>query len=901
MEQTLNLDENLTSFNHDSIIFSENTIINNEDLQSSSKKNSSIAKINEIKQLSRHSSIGKKKYKRSPNNQILNNPKLDDNKKTLFSYLLIEPTDRSKNQVEFIKKYILQNTSLIENLNHSIGNVFQDKSKDMFDLNAIVTEICRFLKYKNIYYGNKVFRIGESEDNIYYIFKGIVEIVKPEKFSIKMNGFEYFTYIMRLKRDNEKYLIQLIFESKNKFVINREDFKNLNYIFLYIKLKDYFKNKEKGKDYEKSEIIKIIKSCFCDPQNILENFTDEDNINEKILKQEVFKISEDVINFYYSMATNPEQCDIYLYKYHSVKTLKEGSSFGEPGGNKRNLREYTVNTLEDCYFGYLEVKQYDAYLKLEKEQKIKDKSNFLLSNFFFGTINETTFSNRYLSLFLYEENSQGISLINQNDKIDYIYFIKDGSVELSCSHSVYSSYGLLLRIHAKILQLDLDEVTDFLLAKNRNKRNVLEKDYSKLINSPIVIKNKNSIIALESFLFDFNSLYNAKIIGQKISYYKLHVNSLRKILKENREVISYGKEKARIEIKLISKRLLAALNIRVHSIKLKEADLNNEIRNNNLDKMLDNNFSEKEKKRKKVSLGSLTSSKKTRKILNANLLFDDFNKNNKRNDNNNVFTSINDDILEDNNISISVKNELNLVNKLQLNIEKNLLFFKSNKKFNTSKISSNNSKTISNTKNLKQQNSNILFSRNSNNIINSSNKFCQTENCNSVLSKIKNKNFLLQTYSKDKIHNKRKLKLINTEKSNRFSNPGPLTFKVIKTTQSNNLDENNDKKNYLTSGLNEDNTFFSMNGKQKLNYFSKNDENENLKNNQKLIYEANFLDFDKLPASYIQFIHETNEGNYNDFSTSYGQSFRQGKVKSIKYYQNKKFKYNEFKTNYFAK
>ena len=98
-----------------------------------------------------------------------------------------------------------------------------------------------------------------------------------------------------------------------------------------------------------------------------------------------------------------------------------------------------------------------------------------------------------------------------------------------------------------------------------------------------------------------------------------------KLFRENREVISYGKEKARIEIKLISKRLLAALNIRVHSIKLKEADLNNEIRNNNLDKMLDNNFSEKEKKRKKVSLGSLTSSKKKRKILNANLLFDDFN------------------------------------------------------------------------------------------------------------------------------------------------------------------------------------------------------------------------------------------------------------------------------------
>ena len=903
MELKLNAKENLLSPKKNKTCSFDKNIIISGNTQTYSKKKSTLNKITDNRKNNRYNSY---KRKRNQNNQILHNPKLDENKKILFFHLLIEPEERTKSQIEYIKNYLLKNTPLIENLNKTIGNVFHEKSKDIFDIDAVINEFCRSLKFKNIYYGNKIFRIGECEDNMYFILEGLVEIVKPEKFKIQMNGFEYFTYLMRLKRDNEKYLIQLIFDCKNKFVINKEDLKNLNYIFLYIKLTDYFRNNENNKYISKSEITNIIKSCFCDPEYILRNCDDENNIDEEILDQIEFKISDDIINFYYSMAIDNEQCDVYLYKYSSVKHLKNGGVFGEPVNNKKNLREYTVNTLEDCYFGYLEVKQYYKYLKLEKEQKIKEKSNFLLNNFFFGNVNEDIFNYRYLSLFLYEEKSQCNSIINQKDKIDYIYFIKEGTVELMCSHSVYSSYDLLVKVHTNIINLNLNEISEYLFEKNRNKRETLENEYTKLINTPLVIKNSNSIIALESFFFDLNSLYNTRITSQKISYYKLSVNSFNKILKENKDIIGLVKEKATSELKIIVKRLLAALNIRIHNIQIKEEDINNsKVKSNDDNKIsgnFNNSFIENEKMKKKYLSDSSYEYKKNKNKKNANFTFNDFNNKNKKNKINNVNSSINDESVENNILSISVKNELNLVNKLQHNLEKNLLFFKSHNKTNSSKVS-NNSFNISNIKNLEQQSNlnNISFFKN-NNMINFTNKNCQTEKkCNNIISKIKNKNSILQHFYQDKISNEKSLPIIiSTEKSNCRYNPCPLLYKAIKT---NNLTQNNDKINNIMNDLNEDNSVFcNIERKQNSNnFFNKGINRISLKKNHQLINETNNMDFDKLPASYIQFLPEQNEENENDYSAVYGQGFRQGKVKSIKSYKNKKWKYNVFKSNYFKK
>ena len=73
---------------------------------------------------------------------------------------------------------------------------------------------------------------------------------------------------------------------------------------------------------------------------------------------------------------------------------------------------------------------------MEKKKIIHKECLFLLENFF-SSIKFYLFYSKHFHLFTQHEYSNGKNLFTEEDKFEYIYFVKDGEVELSLNMNVF--------------------------------------------------------------------------------------------------------------------------------------------------------------------------------------------------------------------------------------------------------------------------------------------------------------------------------------------------------------------------------------------------------------------------------------------------------------------------------
>jgi len=112
-------------------------------------------------------------------------------------------------------------------------------------------------------------------------------------------------------------------------------------------------------------------------------------------------------------------------------------------------RNATIFVEEFCHLGVIDKNTYEQYLLNERlKAKIKEEK-FLIENFFFKYIRPSIFDNKYFNQFIYKEFTSGQILFNTNDEIDYIYFIKEGEIELLMNNSIVQISKLLLDLTHK--------------------------------------------------------------------------------------------------------------------------------------------------------------------------------------------------------------------------------------------------------------------------------------------------------------------------------------------------------------------------------------------------------------------------------------------------------------------
>jgi len=159
-------------------------------------------------------------------------------------------------------------------------------------------------------------------------------------------------------------------------------------------------------------------------------------------------------------------------------------------------------------------------------------------------------------------------IVNENDPIRYVYFIKSGSVKLTSTRSIAENHLLIELIKNILLKSDKENTDNIKLDINNLYNNVTNnlEYFSKDMN----IKNKVHIMTLQSnncigsgcLYYGFNYLYTAEVNSEIVELYKIPIDKIMRIVndKTSKVFYYYGKHSEQ-SLKLFFNRLIRLNNM----------------------------------------------------------------------------------------------------------------------------------------------------------------------------------------------------------------------------------------------------------------------------------------------------------------------------------------------------
>ena len=481
---------------------------------------------------------------------------------------------RTTNEISLIKSYILNISKL--------PNKFIQEHIHESSYEKIIILSSPFVEYKYIKEKKTVIYKGNDEAHyLYIVLRGSVMIQNIVKINKMMNGYEYYLLLIKLKNQKEYYLLEkTIIENYSIFPFNKEDIFDLEKIFLkllLLKIEDennpdiiddiLMKSKLKYSDFgiesyrEKLERIR--------KENIENEFNNNKQINNKevsifnvigdfknnlkTIKQNVERIPIKKCKSYYFFLIESYKIKVFNFEYKDFQELKTHDYFGDFENGKYKQKAYTISNEADLLL--LKTEVYKNFIKSDMKKIIEDEVNFLLKNYFFKSIIKSTFDKFYFRLFETVIYQRGQNIFFENEKVDYIYFIKEGEIKLTSNRSVLENHVLIKLIEKKInikekYPNDINSITNFPLYDIKNSLKV-RKEFQ------IFMVYNNDSLGIESVQFALNYLYNAIVFSKKAKLYRINIEQLMKIFKDKNEEASYDfRENAQEKLKMLYNRLI---------------------------------------------------------------------------------------------------------------------------------------------------------------------------------------------------------------------------------------------------------------------------------------------------------------------------------------------------------
>ena len=498
--------------------------------------------------------IYKFKLKKLENNNIIINKKkkhIDINQ--VIQKLRIPIEKRTMNDIYIIKKYI--KTTKIESLFYNEINL---KGKLY---NSCLLFISFLIKFKYIKKDEIIFRIGEVPDFLYLTIDGKVDVLKPIGKIRSLTGFEYFLQLMKYKKNKENYLYSLcIQENTINYEIKKKDKNLIPYIYLTYRLdeikKRYFINFENVFDLIDISPIDL----GLNPAKVHLIGYIYKNINE--IKSRMPLITREELKLYEFIDDKANKKDVTIFEYESFLKMNKKEYFGDNAYIRKTTRNATAKTEENCCLGYVNIELYSLNYYKEKKSIYDKKVNFLYSNFFFQKISLRKFDNRYFNFFISENYINNDYIYNENSPSNYIYFIEEGTVELTSTKSIIEIQILLKGLKDKdinnIEKYDYDKINS---NWNEIKNYVIKKQMNKLL-----VLGKKNILGLESFFYQIPYITNARVISPKAKLIKIDKEHLYQIIIRSNECLGDLKSKVHNTLKIISHRLFGINNNKLKRI-----------------------------------------------------------------------------------------------------------------------------------------------------------------------------------------------------------------------------------------------------------------------------------------------------------------------------------------------
>ena len=316
--------------------------------------------------------VYKSRIKKLDNNIEKKKENIDINQ--IIQKLRIKPEQRTMDDIYLIRKYIKK--TKIESLFYNEINI---KGKLY---NTCLLFISFLIKFKYLKKNEVIFRIGESPDFLYLIMDGKINVLKPIAKIKSLTGFEYFLQLMKYRKNKDKYLYSLcIQENTIHYEIRKKDKNLIPYIYLTYRL-----------DEIKKRIFINFKNVFeligispidlgLNPSKVHSISYIYKYINE--IKSRMPPITREELKLYEFIDNKELKKDVTIFEYESFLTMNKNEYFGDNAYIKKDLRNATIKTEENCCLGYVNIELYGMNFYKEKKNIHEKKINFLYTNFFF--------------------------------------------------------------------------------------------------------------------------------------------------------------------------------------------------------------------------------------------------------------------------------------------------------------------------------------------------------------------------------------------------------------------------------------------------------------------------------------------------------------------------------------
>ena len=461
------------------------------------------------------------------NNLKLNENNYDYNNAVEISKIVdrvkVPPEDRKMSDLLEIVKFLTTT---------KLGKYFKEgfEKKDIFE--KLITFCGVEMKYKFFKKGETVFRIGDLPDNFYIILLGKVDILKPLQVNTKLTGFQYFSYLMDLKKSNDEHLFKLCINANRiNFRIDYDDIKDLKYIYIYIMLEHI--NRKKYIDFGKGLSLVGMSFKDFDLEPTKEQSTDIKYIIENTKKIKIYlpDIPITTISKYIFFKDTTSLKEVIIYEYSSFLTLETKSHFGDTAMDANTTRNATIRAKEDTHTAYISCSSYFRHVVVEKAAINDKKVHFLNMNFIFNKISMKKFEQKYFGLFICNNYKKGDIIYHENDFPNNVYFIEEGDIELYTSKNIYELQNVIEYLEQKRFRFlknknnneekSNDKEYFFTYSKINFRENDITKEINEKKNNKIFLLKENEDLGILSFYFGYPYIATSIVSSATAKIYKI--------------------------------------------------------------------------------------------------------------------------------------------------------------------------------------------------------------------------------------------------------------------------------------------------------------------------------------------------------------------------------------------
>lgn len=514
------------------------------------------------------------------------------NNDKIFSYIQYIMTKINKSQIdiEFMKLYF-NSLDKFKNVFASSGIAF----------NELMNRICLQLKCEQYDMNEIVCRQGDKGDKFFIILKGSVSVIITHEEIVKMNKVDYLKYLIMLYFYQEKALLTKTLKINNViYNIDEKDIYGLLYVFYFFKLSKQFglvkqdfrmislflDNKKDIYHYiytilneapesflgilelQETKIMEVYQYFkYLYDKHIQTNYNFDCLGDNEQYVQNVMASINNIINSSHSfLVTVPieDYCErinniehlkgekgiaIKVYKYSEVTTLSEGEIFGDIAlRNTQKKRTASIITINDCVFGTLTQAAYDQCFKGTQE-KIRNLNCFFFVNGpIFKQIKQNLFDKKYYNYFALMESSIGHKIINQNETINNVYFIKKGEIEISTQMTYNQLNELIIKLGGNINNKKykhlVNECKDF-------KDNISKKK----LTWKICVLKENEVAGLNDIMLDNKYFCECICSSKSVTLFSLEQKFL-SLIQEEKQIEMNIVEYVNIKRKVLIDRLV---------------------------------------------------------------------------------------------------------------------------------------------------------------------------------------------------------------------------------------------------------------------------------------------------------------------------------------------------------